>query len=83
MSAEPVPCLSGVVSFASARWVNLVRGDQVVVLASAPGAERVGVSVYHARKSISYRECTPSEADNLVRHLVLLVFSHRPQSELE
>lgn len=82
MSAQ-VPPPSGVVSYAAARWVNMVRGDDVVVLVSAPGSDRVGVSVYRARKSVSYRESTLTDAVELILDLELAGFNRRPHEELE
>lgn len=71
------------VSYAAMQWVNLVRGERVVVLATAPDSNRVGVSVYQARKHVLYHELTRAQADRLIRQLEFVGFSRRPQSELE
>lgn len=72
-----------VVSYSATRWVHMARGERVVVLATAPDSDRVGISVYQARKYVFYHELTRAQADRLVDQLKRDGFVQRPQSELE
>lgn len=69
-----VPHPGGAVSWKHIRFVNLVRGDEVICLVSARGVGRVGVGVYKANRYVSYRECSPADAAEMAVGLQLAGF---------
>lgn len=63
------------VVYSDVRFQNFARGDRVVVLVSAPGVDRVGVSFYRAKRYESYREYPAASASWLTQYLTDIGFT--------
>lgn len=48
------------------RWERLYLDKAIIVLASSPALDRVGVTTYYAGKYVSYHECSPGEAKEAI-----------------